>query len=55
MFVQKRYGKDNEFVKKADASIEEVKQWTEKIFSEGNTADFRLPKEMWNWFVETVL
>jgi HD superfamily phosphodiesterase len=54
-FVEKRYGKDSQFVLKADKSVEAVRAWTEKIFTEEGTEDFKLPKAIWEWFVEVIL
>lgn len=53
-FVQKRYGDEPEFILSGDKSVEAVKAWTSKLFSEKEARDLRLPEEVYEWFLEVV-
>ncbi len=54
-FVKKRYGKDNDFVLKADPSLEAVLAWTEAIYKELGVIDLKIPQSVWKWFLEVIV
>jgi len=53
-FVRKRYGLDSKFILKGDKSIKAVREWTDKLFRQKGTEDFKLPKGVFEWFLERV-
>lgn len=53
-FVRKRYGSDSEFILKGDKSIGAVRDWADKLFQQKGTEDFKLPKGVFEWFLEVV-
>ncbi|EKD53428.1 MAG: metal-dependent phosphoesterase [uncultured bacterium] len=52
--MQKRYGNESNFILNGDKSVEAVKAWTKKIFSGTEAQDFRIPEEVYEWFLEVV-
>lgn len=52
--MQKRYGSDSEFILNGDKSIGAVRDWTNKLFHQKGTEDFKLSKGVFKWFVEAI-
>lgn len=53
--MQKRYGKDVEFILKKKNTPEEVRDWVLKVFSRELDEGNKLPKEVFDWFVKVVM
>jgi len=52
--VQKRYGEESDFILNGNKSEDAVRAWTEKLFHENGTKNFKIPKEVYEWFLEVV-
>lgn len=52
--MQKRYGDESIFILSGDKSVEAVKAWTRKLFSEKEALDLHLPREVYEWFLDVV-
>lgn len=53
--MQKRYESEKEFILRTVESADLVREWTNKIFHEETTADFKLPEAIWGWFVDVAV
>jgi len=53
--VQKRYGKDGDFIISGDKSTEAVRNWSRDIFQHKDFLNIKLSKNVWEWFLEVVL
>lgn len=53
--MQKRYGKDVEFILKEKNTPEEVRDWVLKVFSKELDEGNKLPKEVFDWFTDVMM
>ncbi|PIP85227.1 hypothetical protein COW83_05305 [Candidatus Collierbacteria bacterium CG22_combo_CG10-13_8_21_14_all_43_12] len=52
--MQKRYGEEFEFMLNGDKTEDTVRAWTKKLFHENGTKNFKVPRGVYEWFLEVV-